>query len=621
MAEQPEQSEQPELLEIPELPELPEPRRRRWKRKLTNLIKSRVHRTIDVQLQADAQVKAEASLRTLIDESKPTGPAPKNWFYDFPYEIQLSILKEVVRTPSWIWYRFDHVYGDDEEDERPFSDTDSDSDSTRSSLLDFTRRPTPLTLYTEPEKRRVVITDKTLPFTNEELNACPQFRMSRELRTGLSASGEPYKLHEIALRTADDLENTTTQWGPLAEPLLDEAIKVLNEVDMKFYDPPFSIEIQKLIKTPKVRRQYDWFFLDGYITSKLFYTLDETKRFPDCKVIREAETVVLRLQDLYDGLCWAFGTWELIPGTDEYGYREPDDIFAINRDEVPDDVGHRGRRPDSYQRKMKRVLGYLADEGSRLEELIILVGDVPDNVQPRNLENLQVRWNNDSTAVIVDANPPVSERDRKMMRWIMLEFQTLYSRDYGWCFHYMDDWRGNVWRHMAVQPTQFSVWLDTGKGREWLRTQAGLDWLATEPAQIWLAWNYFGRCFLDSDQGVEWLNSKQAVDFLRSEYAKHWAQHGKRQSKGGPAKAQLRKWYQTSGGGDWYLENCPDGIPPESTLKAPPKKQPINPDPSVKREPLYWLPWNMWDVFPRKFRFMRYRSGSDDKGKGKAIAY
>jgi hypothetical protein len=229
---------------------------------------------------------------------------------------------------------------------------------------------------------------------------------------------------------------------------------VARKVDTEDYDKPFWIEIDRQIVTPKVRRRVDWLYLEDIIMAKMYHYSNKARHFPQCQSICEVHNVFLRLQDFYYGPCREFGVRPPAPEYgNAYGAREPDNIFAINRHISQRHLcpGDDGYEVHSYMAGMCRVLGRIVKKASQAEKLMILVGRVPDDVKPDDLEELNAHWNNNKTVIIVDTDPPVSEEEERMMRWTKLELDDLDRRDFDWCVDFMNEGEGELWKALKGQ--------------------------------------------------------------------------------------------------------------------------------------------------------------------------
>ncbi|KAI3323813.1 hypothetical protein HD806DRAFT_543984 [Xylariaceae sp. AK1471] len=553
-----------------------------------------------------------------LESPEPEVPTQYNHLCSLPEDIREKIFQAVAGIPSWIWFRFELVppkqrfffeqlkdmpclvSEDPAEVTAPRTSSYSGSKvvQSESSLGEHITYEGAL-----PDDIFVVITNETPLSTNEEINTCKIFQASKELRKGLSISGEQPNLNAIALQVVDSMNGRPYARGPKAQRFLKDALRITEEMQsdiMAYFDPPFKIDIQGLICTPKVRTRVDWCFLDGYITAFNRYSRITTKPiFPEIVNVIKFSTIVLRLQDMYDGLCERFGRPR--PGEDPedimWPSLPPDDILGIDRVPHPDRIIGK-----PWITQIVKLFGHLAEVTAKVAECKILVGDVPKDVQPSNLEELKVSWNDDKSSVIVDADPPVSEEDKRMMHWVKLELDSFNPANLlEWGFFMMNLDETPLYTRIEEWPAQyFHTLLKQESVRPWLNTTSGHDWLKTHPAWDWLVWTDSGWEFLESEWGVEWLNSAGASEFLNSEQARHWAN---------PEK----KWCGTNAGKSWYKENCPHGVPPKSKLEEPVFK---NLDPKAS------VPWPL-DILSSPFIswcFIRYCGNSVDKGKGKETA-
>ncbi|KAI0874805.1 hypothetical protein GGS24DRAFT_516238 [Hypoxylon argillaceum] len=428
----------------------------------------------------------------------------------------------------------------------------------------------------------------THPFTNEEINTCRAFRASRALRQGLSLGGKPFdpeNARKANLILPDKrLKGQRSSAGESASSSSSRAHR--------------SSKTSNKSIGPKIRDGSDWLFLDNYIATWTRVARGDLSKLPVCKPIAAARTFVLRLHDLYDGISWVL--------TNPYGglnARPANDPSELTHRQAP----HFAVRQGIYTYQMSHILGELVDPSSKFTDLKILVGEIPKDARPCDFEEIEVILNED-----VDygrdphgdlQHPP---DDEVRIRRLQAELNTWLSMHIEWVIEFFESGMGY-----------------TGSSGSIAR-RAGKAWLQCEYGWQWLVWTEYGLDFLESAEGVDWLSDERAARFLGSAYARHWAQLGKAPTeKGGPDKVRRRAWYYTGAGYRWYSHNCPNDIPPKSTLREPEwKSQPREAQPT--RYPFHTnFGYNprlerISDVFiniPEMLCFVRYRSGYDLKIK------
>ncbi|KAI8634357.1 hypothetical protein F5Y19DRAFT_487789 [Xylariaceae sp. FL1651] len=581
----------------------------RWTQVVARVIKPGKYGVSKVeQPKTEAEVVAEVVKRKQI----------KN-ISDLPRDIAEAIFQQTASTPSWIWFKFEQTDGTaliptrsrtPVSLERPSSeDSDGDGDGEHSRAESLHGIPVPRWGL---QLRAVVITSKTAEYTNEEINASKMFRNSESLREGLTASGAQQHLYKVAQETVEALSKPRSALGPPAQALMAAAEMAQMEADLENFDKPWEIEIGNRIVTPKVRRQVDWFFLDGYIMAWKHAEYN-VEKMPRCRSIREVRVCVLRLEDFYQG-------WILGPGREsEQRARRRQLLREIGIVDMLDKTKNR-----HYTINMAALLGRLTDKYSVLEECRILVGDVPDNVKPSDLEELEVK-SGLHDELIIDVDPPISEKDMRMMWEVKQLMDNFVLKHREWCYTYLaTPVLGEEVKTFQTHSMEFSKWLSTQTGRLWLRdTKGGQDWLQTIHGHEWLAWTSYGMFFLNTDQGIEWLNSEAAITFLESDYAHQWAQYGQRSplnDPNGPIEVAYRVWYDTPRGHEWFNAHYPDRKPRDVDIYSPSwTDSPPHPQTMIAPwKPNKELPFNMFVHVPLTWCFMRMRGGYDPKGKGKA---
>ncbi|KAI4868853.1 hypothetical protein F4820DRAFT_408945 [Hypoxylon rubiginosum] len=327
-------------------------------------------------------------------------------------------------------------------------------------------------------------------------------------------------------------------------------------------DKVFQVELNPG-KTPSVRRQVDWFFFDG--------TANVDSSYP---YLHEIRTCVVRLSDLYDA----------IPGDNEH---TTGDLLA------PQFVWH---------------------ELSKLEELVILVGEYRKGVQPEDMieigsfqiNDIPDDGDNDDDYIskldkIENPNSKdlnVFRSDNYMMEVISAHLMRREQQRRMIRRGFLDSLEGKQWLANGT-PTWwliFSKWVATQDGDNWLSSK-GSEFLSSTTGHWWLSSEY-GHPWLETESGIWWLGTQNAETFLDSGWALVWAKTGARKPKStrGMGRQVRKAWFDTAAGHEWKIAHCPNGNPPKQPvleLESGPRPQRLNNYPVA--------------AFHRNFRFRGWR--------------
>ncbi|KAI1781242.1 hypothetical protein F4818DRAFT_451395 [Hypoxylon cercidicola] len=299
--------------------------------------------------------------------------------------------------------------------------------------------------------------------------------------------------------------------------------------------------------TLSVRSRVDWFFFDG------------TAKVKD-NFLRTVRTCVVRLHDLYD----------LIPEDTE---NKP------------------GKGRPIHPR-------FIWQEDSRVEELVILVGEFRKGVQPSEMkeigtfryEDIPEDDTNDKSWIRDFTHPNsedliVSRSQNYMMKKIsahltLRERQRRRKRQ-----DFLDSEDGKSWLANGTSPwwDAFSKWTATTEGDRWLSSK-GSDFLNSKTGHWWLSSEH-GYPWLETESGIRWLNTQDAKAFLDSKWALLWANTGTYEPESVPMRIQVRKaWFDTAAGREWKFDHCPNGNPPnrpDLRMKSKPRPRGVKDYPHI----------------------------------------
>ncbi|KAJ8113035.1 hypothetical protein ONZ43_g5249 [Nemania bipapillata] len=248
----------------------------------------------------------------------------------------------------------------------------------------------------------------TLPFTNEEVNTCKYFQGSKALRKDIIQGGEPFNPEKIfSDRQRADLERTRrrSKWAR-----------------------PYSIST---IGEPKIRGEHDWIFLDGYILNWVKIAQGETSKLPEFKSFGFGQTFVLRLHDLYDGISQMLSMNDKTGGFNQRPAEEPDELRRTTSQRY-------NTRKGVYTYQMNHILGKIVEPNQRGRTLKILVGEVPDDVRPCDLEEIIVPSDPETFGINHHADKIEPPDDEKRMRCLAAELDAWMGLHLAWVYSFFE---------------------------------------------------------------------------------------------------------------------------------------------------------------------------------------
>ncbi|KAI0142296.1 hypothetical protein F4776DRAFT_676234 [Hypoxylon sp. NC0597] len=424
--------------------------------------------------------KGKANPQEEIDAAQDTKGRS---FNDLPFDMRLAVFKMIQSTPSWIHIKFKNW---------------------------------------KPVR---------IDASNQEIYVNREWYEIPELRQGLSridpnvgAGGTVRALTKHILRS-----------------LISDRTKHRDAEEDAGGDPPFRIKLKHRTITPRVRREIDWFFFDGFVDMRPVSWV-----WPMCYSLYQIRKCVFKLDHLYEMI----------------GQRSWSD-------------------PPPY---------FIWPNQSRIEELIIIVGEFRKEVQPSQMKQVRAFWVDDLSEEIdrlkIDYGQDVSESDNYMMGCITEFWSSAVlakrAQRYGW----LDTPSGRQWLAYQIhdENNKISKWLASPEGYRWLHSH-GSRFLASESGRWWLV-SDFGHPWLESDLGTEWLDTKAGKEFLKSPQALVWANIGTYEpSEFTPLGTQVRKsWFKTPAGREWQFSHCPNGNPPKCP-ERPQRQSHPGPD---ERVPIYF---------------------------------
>ncbi|KAI3340490.1 hypothetical protein F4824DRAFT_423854 [Ustulina deusta] len=466
----------------------------------------------DEFLEARRRIPAQANASSLVPTPPSVTPKTKGRSLDdLPPEILIKIWKYIAETPSWfhIKYGSRHIY--------------------------------PITTN-----------------TNREHWINRRWYFATELRTSLTQhpiQDSMYHYAKKVLYTTFLYRNGVS--GPLVQATADTAWSIIEWSRIDTGRKPFKIHLEGVDRFPIVRPAVDWFFFENYVSalSARAFKVDEMP--PDWHLQR-VSTVVLKLEDIYTGICRALNhTYDGRP-------REP---WRVDRSDVV-----------RYNRKMSMVFGTLVEYTAELEKCMILVGDLRPSVQPADLQEISVEWagaekefsTNIQREVIT--SPKVSPNDRAMIRFVHQELEYFGKLQREWRNDLLRSTDGQAWLADVGHGmgSRRSKWLASSEGRIWRETtEEGRAWLQTESGYWWLA-SVLGSPWLETPKGLEWLDSAAGALFLGLPMARVWAgvdndaeaetwRRSREETRGALPR---KKWFGTEKGRAWVAENCPNYLVP-----------------------------------------------------------
>ncbi|KAI2467772.1 hypothetical protein F4781DRAFT_444020 [Annulohypoxylon bovei var. microspora] len=344
---------------------------------------------------------------------------------------------------------------------------------------------------------------------NQEIYVNREWYQSPVLRQGLSQSNYVNKMNKtVGLLASSTLGLVVTDR---------KSLKTLKRAEV-LGDRPFCFEVKYKVKSPPVRKRLDWFFFDG---NAYMDTLNPLWPMP--RSMFEIRTCVFKI----------------------------DEVF----------------------KRIKRVLdseegkGFILDKRSKIENLVILLGEFRKQVSPSKMRQIRAYQVEDIYGEFsLSMNFYPSGADYSMSENYMMGVitqawsKTICARrrkQRAW----LESSAGRDWISHPVHDTNniISKWLGTKEGHKWLKLK-DYEFLASESGWWWLA-SDFGYPWLESQDGLQWLNTKAGVCFLDSPQALAWANTGTYSTSRGPRVQKT--WFGTAAGRTWEHNNCPYGVPPD----------------------------------------------------------
>ncbi|KAI8634358.1 hypothetical protein F5Y19DRAFT_209297 [Xylariaceae sp. FL1651] len=494
-------------------------------------------------------------------------------------ELREAILGIVASTPSWIWFKFEGT--DMTENRNPLTlrrKVPHRWGNSTSEGEDWDGPSSPPNL-TENLQRAVIIHNCTAEFTNRETQASRKTSESPALRKGLSTSRYTEWMRWFTNMNMEVLDRIPGPQGPSerkVEALIKEIVATQN---LPEGDKSFRMEIGRLLRSPPVRRQVDWFFLDGYLQAWTRSAMCSVPFMPWCSDLRSIRVCVLRLVDVYQGIRYIFQNFE--------GQEESQENLLYELDDVNDILVTPGSdfgRQKRFLKSLAKLFLHLFHETSDLEELKVLVDEVPGEPSPSQFEEVQANWCNGQRGTFsgysITTNPDTqTTEDKRMMALVKRVLDNLVEIHEPFCFNFLQKTQAQPWLlGRDSDENVFSKWLMSRLGRKWLTTGDGLAWLQTYQGRWWLSQTRYGNNWLEREEGLRWLQSENSELFRKSKFALAWARwkmddpkYNTNYKSDGPGKVPTKAWYATTEGGEWFRNNCKDGGPPgKPDLGEPP---------------------------------------------------
>ncbi|KAI1293271.1 hypothetical protein F5Y03DRAFT_333016 [Xylaria venustula] len=399
-----------------------------------------------------------------------------------------------------------------------------------------------------------------------------------EFRASLTHHPMHIAIYHYARRTIETGFPSCKDVGPLGARVVKAAYYMFNWCSLYSGYKPFDILLDGVKKHPIVRPTVDWFFLENYMSGfSVFRIRADDTEFKCNWYLHRVSTVVLKLEDIFAGLCRA-----LNPRSDG-SIRDPWHVNRVNDVDIM-----------NYLLRMCKVFGALSDHNASLEKCMILIGELRPGVQPLDLQEIPVEWVCAENQVSMDIrreaiiSPNVSANDRAMISFVHQELEFFAKLQREWRHIFLRG-RPDFLTIIAHPPRRrFSVWLATIDGRIWREeTDEGKAWQQTHSGHWWLA-SALGSPWLETPKGLAWLDSDAGAAFLGLPMARVWAgvdnsvPPDAMRDNVGETRAKLpeKKWFSTDKGRAWVKENCPD------------HRVPVAPDPP--------------EVYPREFNTMPF---------------
>ncbi|OTB04233.1 hypothetical protein M426DRAFT_23098 [Hypoxylon sp. CI-4A] len=363
---------------------------------------------------------------------------------------------------------------------------------------------------------------------NQEIYVNREWHQAPELRPGLS-----YISRRRSKSTGQITVLTCVIPAPITNMISDHALQKGNPTS----GSPFINRHTGSAAIP-IKKQIDWFFFDGP---------DMTHSYMKCmwysmSTIYGARTCVFRLEDIYD---------------------------CIRHND-----GRRRQNPAPSMAWSMR---------SKLEELVILVGEFRKDVLPSKMKEIKAFWADELSESInreaIDYGKDISNAENCMMGYVTEKWSLAITQKRADREKWLDNAEGKQVLAYEVHGhhNKLSEFLSTLEGHRWINSK-GSSFLASESGWWWLA-SELGYPWLETKEGVRWLGTGDGKDFLESPQALAWANTSTREpSEIDPLGTQVQKaWFETGPGQKWKHENCPSGNPPN-----PPERPLDLPAPNIQ---------------------------------------
>ncbi|OTA91733.1 hypothetical protein M434DRAFT_388357 [Hypoxylon sp. CO27-5] len=400
-------------------------------------------------------------------------------FSELPFDIKFAIFEMIQSTPSWIHIKF--------KDWKPVS----------------------------------------LDAGNQEIYVNREWYRVPKLRQGLSRIDPNIGAQGTVRELAKLVLNSTTSNGKNHR----------NAKENANTDPPFRIKMKHRTITPRVRREVDWFFFDGFVDMR-----PQSWVWPMCYSLYQIRNCVFTLDHLYEMT-----------------------------------HGHSRGDPPPY---------FIWPTRSRIEELIIIVGEFRKEVPPSHMKQVRAFWVDELSEEIdmleIDYGRDVSDSDNYMMGYITEQWSRAWLTKRTKRYKWFDTSSGKRWLAYPIhdENNTISKWLASPEGYRWLDSH-GSEFLVSESGRWWLV-SDFGYPWLESERGTEWLGTEAGKEFLESPQALVWVNIGTyKPSPLTPLGTQVRKsWFETPEGREWEFSHCPNGNPP-TPPERPQRRAHLLPDERV----------------------------------------
>ncbi|KAI1266275.1 hypothetical protein F5Y18DRAFT_25234 [Xylariaceae sp. FL1019] len=442
---------------------------------------------------------------------------------------------------------------------------------------------------TDNTRRAAVIKNKTHPFVNKEWQTSKEFWTL--LGDGLSGLGSSHTLLDVGTEILATVGKVRPDQVDRVKQLSEIGVlanDMMRENEVKRPEEPFKLEIEAQIESVHVRPATDWFYLENYLTTWTRHARMNKDLLPWCDAFRVIANPMLSLEDLYTGLCMVYSDSRVFdhytqhtdvkvtipdslpsnpptvltnesPGV--HGILRGLDVLPLNHGYLPNVYS---TQPDNYtfSRRIYELFLHLCWHFSTLEEVLILVGPMPDGNQPTadDFEDIETEWtgngvegDNDPTAI--STVPEIGNPEyRSMMSFVKKVMELLEPLQTEFVFTFLDTNEARSEFLSQNCETPFTDWLSTSMGNKWLQDSRGRSWLNTDPGRWWLSSSSGGIEWLDSHEGLQWLLGEYGPIFLSSPFATLWVLYGINTDYEVGKKQDLREheYFKREEGKLWY---------------------------------------------------------------------